>query len=384
MPSPRVLLVLDPSAAWSRGILKGFAGFAHEANWTLLHYHPSADLDWLFREWAPEAAVLPPYLSQELPPVANTLPLVVVNGMGNAATMASVLPDEGRIAELAAAHLAEKGLGHLTSFRFNDAPFAAAREKRFYAKAKELNVRVVPGWWNDVGDPPSSIERPDAILAWLKGLPKPCGVFAGCDVWARVVARYCKVGEIGIPDEVALVGVDNDVIECEIISPPLSSVAVPWHDLGREAALLVQLGLAGQRIAGRRVVVSPLDVVSRRSSEVLAIADPMVEAAVRWICENATQRIDVPAVVQAVAVSRQRLERRFHAVLGRTIMQEIRRARVSLARQLLSTTDLDMPDIAKQCGFTNPSLMSIAFSRELGQPPSAYRRALKRQHHDRS
>jgi DNA-binding LacI/PurR family transcriptional regulator len=134
--SPRVLVVLDTSAEWSRGILKGFAGFAHEAGWTLLHYHPSADLDRLVREWKPAAAVLPPGYHRELPRAALHLPLVSVNTDRSPEGMASGLPDEERIAELASAHLIEKGLRHVTAFRFSDEAFAVARERRFFEKAE--------------------------------------------------------------------------------------------------------------------------------------------------------------------------------------------------------------------------------------------------------
>ncbi len=375
--SPRVLIVLDPSAAWSRGILKGFVGFAHEADWTLLHYHATADLDWLVREWKPAAAVLPLGYFRELPLSARSLILVAANEDRTKEGMASVIPDEARIGELAAIHLIEKGLLHYTSFRFTTHPFAIARERSFLQKVAALNGKLVPGWWQEGANPPSSTEQPLAMVDWLKNLPKPCGIFACCDTWARVVARYCRVANIRIPEEIALVGVDNDVIECELISPPLSSVAVPWCSLGREAAQLIQQALTGRSIVGTRILVPPLDVVARRSSEVLAIQDPLVASAVSWISENATRRIDVSAVVRAVGTSRQRLERRFHVALGRTIMQEVRRSRVSVAKQFLFTTSLDMARIARLSGFTNQALMSVAFSREFGKPPSAFRRTLK-------
>jgi LacI family transcriptional regulator len=380
--SPHVLLVLDTSAAWSRGILKGFASFAHEADWTLLHYRPNADLNWLCREWRPAAALLPPGYNRELPEVAKSIPLVTVNSDRSSEGMASVILDEEQIADLAVAHLVEKGLRCLTSFRFTNDPFAVARERRFLERAASMNVQLAPGWWQDDADPPSTAERPLALVSWLKKLPKPCGLFAVCDPWASFLVRYCKVANIRIPEEIALIGVDNDAIECELLSPPLSSVAIPWRTLGREAAQLIQQALSGRPIARTRIVISPLDVVPRRSTEVLAIEDPLVVGAVNWICANASQRIDVPTVVKAVSTSRQRLERRFHAVLGRTIMQEIRRARVSIAKQLLSTTRLDIPEVARQSGFTNQALMSVAFSRELGQPPSSYRRKLQRLHLD--
>jgi LacI family transcriptional regulator len=144
--------------------------------------------------------------------------------------------------------------------------------------------------------------------------------------------------------------------------------------VGQEVARLVQRALAGEAIAGERIVISPVDVISRRSSDVLAIDDPLVASAVTWICEHADRRLTVPSVARAVAVSRQRLERRFRAVLGRTVMQEVRRAHVELAKRLLSTTRLDLSRIARLSGFTSAALLSVAFRNETGQPPGGYRR----------
>jgi LacI family transcriptional regulator len=117
-----------------------------------------------------------------------------------------------------------------------------------------------------------------------------------------------------------------------------------------------------------------LDVVVRRSSDGLAIEDPLVAAAVRWIRANYASRLSVTTIASAVRSSRQRLERRFRKELGRTIVDEVRRARVEAARRLLWATQLALAEVACQCGFTNAAVFSVAFRREMGVPPGAYRR----------
>jgi LacI family transcriptional regulator len=374
MLAPRVLIVLDTFAAWSRGVLRGFTAVANEHRWTLLHYHPTVDLDWLVREWSPAAAVIGPASSGRWPTRLASCPLVSVNADRSAEGMASVCLDEGQIAELALAHLLAKGLKHLTTFRFDDASFAVARERCFCQRGEDAGAKLPPAWWVDGADPPRSREDPAAIASWLRGLPRPCGVFAVCDPWARVVARYAQISGLRVPEDLAIVGVDNDTIECEITAPPLSSVAVPWRRLGETAAQLVRSALAGQSIAGERVVIPGADVVARRSTDVLAVDDPIVAAAVSWIHANADRRLTVPVITRAVSTTRQRLERRFRAVLGRTIIQEVRRAHVEVAKRLLSTTDLNLFEVARRSGFTNSSLLSVAFQREVGTSPGAYRR----------
>jgi len=149
--------------------------------------------------------------------------------------------------------------------------------------------------------------------------------------------------------------------------------------VGRSAAQLVQRALTGAATPGKRVVISPLGVQVRRSSDVLAIDDDLVGRAVRWIRGNVDRRLSVTDVARAVGSARQRLERRFRRVLDRTVKEEIQRARVENARALLQTTSAGLPEIAKQSGFTTAALLHVAFRREVGMPPGVYRRRLRQE-----
>jgi LacI family transcriptional regulator len=191
------------------------------------------------------------------------------------------------------------------------------------------------------------------------------------------VARYAREAGLRVPEDIALVGADNDVLECELISPPLSSVMIPWQEVGRSAEMLVALALANQPIAGRRVVVSPIAVAARRSSDILAVDDALVATAVAWIRERADRRVTVTMVARAVGSSRQRLERRFRQVLDRTILDEMRRAHVDAAKYWLETTSLNMAEVARRSGFTTAALLNVAFRQECGMPPGAYRRRVQ-------
>ena len=377
--SPRVLVVLNTNAAWCRGILRGFMAAAHEHDWTLLHYHPDADIDWLASEWAPAVAVIGP----ELPTAAFArlapAPLVSVNTDRSGEGIASVCLDEEAIARLAVQHLRDAGLRQLSTFRFDNSPFAVERERAFTEAASAAGARVSPGWGSDLAALAPRIETPAAIFDWLRQLPKPCGIFTCTDSWGRAVARYVRAAELSVPEQIALVGADNDVLECELISPPLSSVMIPWQELGRKAAQLVQNALAGKVIERTRLLCSPVAVMARRSSDVFAVGDPLVAQAVRWIRANAERRITVSMVANAVGGGRQRLERRFRAELDRTVHDEIRRAHIDVAKTLLQSTDATLLQVARQSGFTNAALLSVAFQREAGMPPGLYRRRMRQE-----
>jgi LacI family transcriptional regulator len=371
---PHVLVVLDTAAAWSRGILRGFADAAHAHGWTLLHYHPDSNLEWLLKEFSPAVLAVGPVLRREDAHCLKSRPSISINLDRSAEGVASVCLDEARIGELALRHLWSRGLRTVATFRFTNSQFAEKREKAFNREAKKAGMRVAEGWWVDDAAPPRNWEAPEAIGAWLLGLPRPCGVFTCCDVWGRVVARYARSAGLRVPEDLSFIGVDNDTLECELISPPLTSVAIPWKTMGENAAELARRALAGRSIAGHRIVVEPLDVIPRRSSDTLAVEDELVKAAVGWIQSHADRRVTVPMVAAGVKTTRQRLERRFRALLGRTVMHEVRRTHVEAAKRLLTSTRLTLPAIASQSGFTTAALLNEAFRRETGVSPGEYRR----------
>jgi LacI family transcriptional regulator len=376
----RVLVVLGTEAACSRDVLRGFMAAAREHDWTSLYYHPPSSLDWLVglvEQWAPAVAVIGPELGPEA--IARLAPAALVSVMvdRSADHIASVCPDEEGIAALALEHLLATGLRCVANFRFDDSPFAVARERAFVEQARAAGAQVAAGWGSDDYTPQERSERPEAIVAWLRALPKPCGIFTGTDSWGCVVARDAREAGLRVPEDLALVGADNDVLECELTSPPLSSVIIPWQEAGRNAATLVRLALGNQPIAGRRVVVPPIAVATRRSSDVLAVEDALVASAVAWIREHADRHLTVTMVARAVGGGRQRLERRFRRALDRTIQDEIRRAHVDAAKHWLATTRAGMAEVAKRSGFTNASLLNVAFRREIGMPPGAYRRRVQ-------
>jgi LacI family transcriptional regulator len=377
MNPPRVLVMLGTNGAWSRGILRGFMAGANEHGWQLLHYDPTPDLTWIVGEWGPAAAVIGPELGPAQIAQLASAALVSVTVDRGVERIASVCLDEEGIAALALEHLLATGLRQVTTFRFDESPFALAREQAFFAQARAAGAHVIAGWGCSEFTPEERGERPAAIVAWLRSLPRPCGVFTCTDGWGRVVTRYAREAKLRIPEDVALVGADNDVLECDLISPPLSSVMIPWQEVGRNAATLVRLALGNQPIAQRRVVVSPIAVAARRSSDVLAVEDELVAGAVAWIRDHADRHLSVTMVARAVGGGRQRLERRFRRALDRTIQDEIRRAHVDAAKSLLATTRVSLAEVAEKSGFTNASLLNVAFRREIGMPPGAYRRRVQ-------
>jgi LacI family transcriptional regulator len=205
-------------------------------------------------------------------------------------------------------------------------------------------------------------------------LPKPVGLFVSNDLLARSLADLCGQLGIHVPDEVALLGVDNDELECLLTSPPLSSIAIPGERIGYEAAKMLDRAMSEKKPATRRLFLPPIRVVTRQSTDTLAIRDPDAIAALRYIHTHAGETINVTDVVQATNVGRRELERKFRTILGRSVLQELRRTRIQQVQKLLAGTDLAMPTIARLSGFSSAHRLTIVFHQICGMTPTAYRR----------
>jgi LacI family transcriptional regulator len=215
----------------------------------------------------------------------------------------------------------------------------------------------------------------DEIGRWLLSLPRPVGVMACYDIRARHVLDACRRVGLAVPDQVAVIGVDNDEFLCNLAEPPLSSVAPDTRRTGYEAAALLDRLMSGrERPRGQAIFVEPLGVVARRSTDVLAVGDPDVSAAVRFIREHACQGIAVKDLLARVPLSRRVLEGRFRKLLGRTPHEEIARIRFERVRQLLRETRLPLEEVARRSGFRNAEYLSTAYRREFGTAPSVYRK----------
>lgn len=220
------------------------------------------------------------------------------------------------------------------------------------------------------------VHRP-GVIHWLRGLPKPIGVFAFDDWWAYDLAEACLEGGLAVPEEVAIVGVNNDDLLCETAWPPLSSINADYSRMGYAAAQLVDRMLAGEPVKpeDRLLRLPPLGVVQRQSTNTLAIRDPQLVEAVRYIREHACDPCSVSDVLQVVPVGRRWLERQFVSQLGRTPHDEIVRVRIETAQRLLVHTRLDMFSVASRCGFADLKSFYLAFRKITHATPAAYRRS---------
>lgn len=212
---------------------------------------------------------------------------------------------------------------------------------------------------------------------WLESLAKPVGLLACNDDRARQIAECCRMKGIRVPDDVAILGVDNDEQICRSANPPLSSIALATERGGFEAAALLDAIMAGRRPKDRLVTVRPTHVVPRQSTDILAIEDPSLVRALRFVRENSNRNLRVTDLVAAAGVSRRALQDRFLKELGRTPTEEIHRCRVERIGRLLVETNMTIGEIAVACGFEIDAHVARFFSRRTGVTPLAYRKKMR-------
>jgi LacI family transcriptional regulator len=217
------------------------------------------------------------------------------------------------------------------------------------------------------------------VSAELKRLPKPLAVFCYNDCIAADIIAACDEQGIDVPGEVAVLGVDNDSMLCESINTPLSSVRHDLEGMAYEAAALLDRLMAGKKAPRRIRRVPPRGIVTRRSTDILAVDDPRVARALRFIWDQYSRAtLSVPDVAQAVGVNRRVLEKAFRAELGHGINEELIQARLRAVVNRLETTDLSITDIASQTGYTRPNHLFRTFRRHFGVSPREYRLGVRR------
>ena len=361
----RIGLAVDAVGAYGRGIVRGVMSFCK----THPHWIITEEPQWSFsrrtdlRSWEVDGIIAQVFsLDFEKEILAAKVPATNVSNFVNARRFPTVLPDDAAIGILAADYLLNLGIKHLGFVWPGDTEFGRLRLKAFREKADALGLPVHE----------CNIQN-TTIPEWLQNLPRPCGVLGANDDWAHRVLKEARRQEIRVPEEMAVLGVDDDELINTLMTPSLTSITTPVEQIGYEAAAILDRMMNGESVPPAQKLLPPVRVVPRRSTEMIFIEDPDVTAAMQFIVEHAAQPIHIEHVLKHVPLSRRSLERRFREVLGRSVSEQIRRVHVERAKQLLITTDLAVKQIAAASGFESSTRMGIIFQQEVGETPTGFR-----------
>jgi LacI family transcriptional regulator len=298
--------------------------------------------------------------------------------------LSKIVTHSPAIARVAADHFISQGLRTFAFCGFENCPWSLKREEAFAEQIAAHGYpcskhRIKVRNWQREGDWVRAWGKEQSHLAaWLKSLPRLTGLMACNDMCGRHVLEACREAGVRVPEQVAVVGVDNDDLTCELCHLPLSSVALDVGRAGYEAARLLDGLMSGEITKGEHIVsVNPLWVVVRRSSHLIVKDDPLVADALHFIEDHTGRGIRVPDVVGEMGVSRRTLERKFSHALGRSVLSEIKRARLDRAKQLLQETRLPVYRVANEAGFASARMLNRTFRRMEGSPPATFRQHLK-------
>ena len=207
---------------------------------------------------------------------------------------------------------------------------------------------------------------------WLKHLPKPIAIFSSYDIPARELCDCCLELGIDVPGEVSILGVNNDDVVCELGRPPISSIDIPGIQIGFQAANMLDELLQGKKLEAKSRFLPPLCIVERQSTNIVAIDDHEISAALAFIRKSFSKNIGVSDVAKYLGVSRRTLERNFQKKMDRTVLEEIRYVRVRKAKELLINTDASVEMISRKTGFSTPQRLAFVFRQMTGKSPTGF------------
>jgi LacI family transcriptional regulator len=371
--STKVGLLLSGNAEYGRGVLQGIANFAKDhPGWQFKVESPTLAGLRSLAAWRPDGLIVMlnrPDFCADL--VALDVPFVNVCKMPGTVDLLRAQSDDEAVGRLGAEHLLERGAASYGFVGLAEGEYVEVRARGFAETLRIAGCPSVAGLRL-----PANLEDADRarLASWLRDSLKPFAVMASNDVCGRLVLEACREMNLSVPDEVAVLGVDNDDPMSRLVWPGLSSIALATEQIGEAAARLLNRSLTGKPQPRTFLSIAPLGVVARGSTQQTLVSDPLLAKAVTAIYEGVALSVD--DLLKVVPLSRASLERRFRQYLNRTPLQEIRRVRIAHARQLLMATDLTLKDIASRCGYAAPSRLIEAFQQETGQSPSAYRRQI--------
>lgn len=381
----RIALLIDTATTWGSGLIEGIAEYAHRRDDWQLFLGPRGKYDRMILpdHWDGDgviARVTHDALATQI--LARRIPAVNVSWFRHGG---SAIPqctcDEVQIAKLAADYFVDRGFRQFAYCASAMRPNYVDRLGSTFVdllRQRSFNCRTFTPQSDPDGFLPTADEL-DQMIAWLKSLPTPTGLLAFDSVQARQVTDVCHLAGIDVPHEIAVLGGEHDLLSCTISQPELSSIDHAPRRVGRAAAELLAKLLAGEPVPAEPILLPGSRVITRQSTDTVAVSDDLLAAAVRFIKARSHERIQVSDVLRDVPISRRALEKGFRKCLGRSPAEEIRRVRLDQAVQLLCDTSWPMPRIAAACGFDRPELMTRAFRRELHTTPSEFRRQHSRE-----
>ncbi|MDO4573692.1 MAG: DNA-binding transcriptional regulator [Planctomycetia bacterium] len=374
--SPRILLLMGTSHGYGRELIDGITQYLFESGYRAdfeLRGHLEPIPPWV-KHWRGDGVIVRHNKPETFAMLERIgIPYVKLNCPDHPS---DVDIDEEALGEMAATHFAERGIRNFAFFTQCD-HYWTRRRRDGFRRAVEKRGAVFHLFERHRSDTPPFLtwnrrERRQ-FTTWLHELPKPVGVLASYDFHARQVLDVCQSEGVSVPNEIAVLGVNNEEWFCRLQTPPLSSIIQCGRKAGYEAARILCAKIQGGAIPALPLLFPPVGVSMRQSTDLVAIDDEDAAMALHLLREGACEGITIDEIVTRVGLSRRTLERRFKTQFGRTLGEEMLRIRLARAREMLCDSDLPVGNIARRLGFCSHAYFNHVFRQEFGETPSGCR-----------
>lgn len=384
LKTPKVILLIESSRAFGRSLLRGIAKYSRlNGPWSFYRERPvyseplygtKMNISRL-KKWGANGIIAYKPINLEIILSLN-LPTILARGYREKLpqNISCIIPDNHADGIMAAEYFLNRGYRYFAYCGY-DAMFSSVdRGISFCNRIAEANFEV-----HVYEQPKSKAHRSweyeqTSIADWLKSLPRPLALLACNDERGQEVIEACGIAGLHVPEEVSILGVNNDNLVCELCNPSLSSIERNTFSAGYEAANLLSRLMAGEKIDNQTIVVRPQSIVTRQSTDILAIDDRLVADAIGYIRNHARTIINVQDVIDHVSSSRRVLQQRFRKVIGRSIHDEIVRFRMEQVARMLLQTNLSLSQIAIKMGYPDVKHISRSFRVVFGLSAHDYRK----------
>lgn len=378
----RVVLLLETSRAFGRQLISGVVHYSR-LNSPWLFYKEPIDLESSIPNlisWKPDGIIMrDTMITKDL--LKLKIPTIYApHGFKYPRNIPIIITESSSIAKMASDHFIEKGFKNLAFCGYDSIEWSEQRKSYFNRFNSEAGFRT----YNYVSYKRFRLsdweKEQQHVCRWIKDLPKPIGIFACNDDRGLHILEVCKLMNLKVPEDVAVIGVDNDLMVCEFGDPPLSSIALNLESAGFEAAkLLDKMMSSGNKMKGREIIATSNIIVQRQSSDILALNDKEVAQAIQFIKGNAKNKILIKDMLRTIGIGRRALEKRFRNTIHKTIYHEIQQVRIESISKLLIETDLPISQIISLYNFTDAEHISRFFKKEKGMSMREYRKIHKSQ-----
>jgi LacI family transcriptional regulator len=377
----KVIALAFPRGRHQEMLIAGVLQYAidQECNWSYVTAPESLALSVLdLAEWRGDGIIAAINTPSEAACIeALQIPTVNISGTLQRSPTPRVSLDNARVGQLAAEHLMERGFREFASFGLRNVAYSTIRQAAFNVRlaiaGSKSSSLLVPPAYHGIGLHWREQQR--RLVKWLRALPTPIGLFAVTDYRARQVLDACRQIGLRVPQQVAVIGVDNEEVICVHVQPQLSSVARNNQQEGYRAATMLDLLIRGREIESQEEMIPPLGVVCRQSTETIAFKDSRLCEAIEFLKKHIEDPIGVQELASHVGVSRRWMEYAFREALGQSPYQYIRNHRLKRAQHLLEAEPtVKIYQIARRTGFSTAKQLSMAFCQEFGRSPRQYQR----------